>query len=246
MLVGNWICRAAFSAKARLRSNFFFSLFGIVRGDHVFELLLDGRGRVREHLRLRIDRRHHQGNTGGNRFIFGKILEAVLLGDRLELGLVSGIGTVRKYGALHHLFHYRRHVLLSGDKSLDVLLCQLDLRYRDPRRCAGREASENDGHSRNGETKHLVHGGAPSRCASGTPSGCGSASPQEERISLSAALPLLRQVYSMGWPLTVLSRPQAPTICLCQTVATYRAGVRLSVTEISPSKSGDECGIHPT
>src|SRR5262249_45336170 len=28
--------------------------------------------------------------------------------------------------------------------------------------------------------------------------------------------------------------------------ATYRAGVRLSVTETSPSKSGDECGIHPT
>src|SRR5262249_9729800 len=85
---------------------------------------------------------------GCNRFIFGKILEAVLLGDRLELGLVSGIGTVRKYGALHHLFHYRRHVLLSADESLDVLLCQLDLRYRDPRRCAGREATENDGHLR--------------------------------------------------------------------------------------------------
>src|SRR5262245_1554752 len=173
MLVGNWICRAAFSAKARLRSNFFFSLFGIVRGDHVFELLLDGRGRVREHLRLRIDRRHHQGNTGGNRFIFGKILEAVLLGDRLELGLVSGIGTVRKYGALHHLFHYRRHVLLSGDKSLDVLLCQLDLRYRDPRRCAGRESSENDGQAAMvrrsiwymAEPPHVAHPAPPQAAA---------------------------------------------------------------------------------
>src|SRR5262245_12572132 len=29
MLVGNWICRAAFNAKVRLRSNFFFSLFGM-------------------------------------------------------------------------------------------------------------------------------------------------------------------------------------------------------------------------
>src|SRR5262249_56479529 len=29
MLVGNWIGRAALSAKVRLRSNFFFSLFGI-------------------------------------------------------------------------------------------------------------------------------------------------------------------------------------------------------------------------
>src|SRR5437899_3787791 len=29
---------------------------------------------------------------------------------------------------------------------------------------------------------------------------------------------------SKSWPLTVLSRPQAPTICLCQAVTTYRAG----------------------
>ena len=140
---------------------FLFAVRNILRGGHVFELLPDSRRRVREHLRLRIDRRHHQGNTGGDRFIFGEILETVLFGDRLELGLVSGIGTARKYGALHHLFHYRRHVLLGGDESLDVLLRQLDLRDRDARRCAGREASENHGHSHNGETKHLIHGGTP-------------------------------------------------------------------------------------
>src|SRR5262249_304134 len=103
---------------------FLFAVRNILRGGHVFELLLDGRGRVREHLRLRIDRRHHQGNTGGDPFILGKILETVLFGDRLELGLVSGIGTPRKYDAWHHLFHYRRHVLLGGDESLDVLLRQ--------------------------------------------------------------------------------------------------------------------------
>src|SRR5262249_46524182 len=82
--------------------------------------------------------------------------ETVLLGDRLELGLVSGIGTVRKCRALHHLFHYRRHVLLSGDEFLDLLLCQLDLRYRDPRRCAGREANT----AMAAMAKHLVDGGA--------------------------------------------------------------------------------------
>jgi len=136
---------------------FLFAVRNILRGGHVFELLLDGRGRVREHLRLRIDRRRHQGNTGGDRFIFGKILETVLFGDRLELGLVSGIGTARKYGALHHLFHYRRHVLLGGDEFLDVLLRQFDLRYRNPRRCVGREVSENNGHNHTGETKHLIH-----------------------------------------------------------------------------------------
>jgi hypothetical protein len=82
-------------------------------------------------------------------------------------------------------------VPLSSDESLDVLLCQLDLRYRDPSRCAGRQASEKNGHSRNGETKHLVHGRAPHIAQS-----CGSTSSratlQEECVSLSAALPLLR------------------------------------------------------
>src|SRR6516162_2838940 len=150
---------------------FLFAVRKILRGGHVFELLLDGRGRVREHLRLRIDRRHHQGNTGGDRFILGKILETVLFGDRLELGLVSGIGTTRKYGAWHHLFHYRRHVLLGGDESLDVLLRQLNLRYRDPRRCVGREVSENNGHNHTGETKHLIHGGAPHLCPPAPASG---------------------------------------------------------------------------
>src|SRR5262249_21270547 len=150
---------------------FLFAVRNILRGGHVFELLLDGRGRVREHLRLRIDRRHHQGNTGGDRFILGKILETVLFGDRLELGLVSGNGTARKYGALHHLFHYRRHVLLGGDESHDVLLRQLDLRYRNPRRCVGREVSENNGHNHNGETKHLIHGGTPHVCPPAPASG---------------------------------------------------------------------------
>src|SRR5262249_46591094 len=136
----------------------------------------------------------HQGNTGGDRFIFGKILKTVLLCDRLELGLVSGIGTVRKYGALHHLFHYRRHVPLSGNESLDVLLCQLDLRYRDPRRCAGREASENNGHSRNGETKHMVHGGAP-------------------HVAHPAAPPQLRQRFISRWPKGGASRYRLLSRC---------------------------------
>src|SRR5262249_39191322 len=114
----------------------------------------------------------HQGNTGGNRFIFIKILETVLVGHRPELGLVSSIGTVRKDSALHHLLHYRRHVFLGRDECLDVLLRQLVLRYRGPCRCADREANESNGHRHNGETKHLVHGGtlhvakpAPSRAA---------------------------------------------------------------------------------
>src|SRR5262245_49632890 len=162
MLVGNWIGRAALSAKVRLRSNFFFSLFGIffaaVTSSSSCRMAVGGS--VNTFVCESIAE-HHQGNTGGDRFIFGEILETVLFGDRLELGLVSGIGTARKYGALHHLFHYRRHVLLGGDESLDVLLRQLDLRDRDARRCAGREASENNGHSHNGETKHLIHGGTP-------------------------------------------------------------------------------------
>ncbi len=106
------------------------------------------------------DRRHHHGNIGGDRFIFGKILEAVLPGDRLELGFVLGVGAVQKCRALP-LFHYRRHVLLGGDEPLDVLLRELDLRCLDLRRCAGREGSESNSYCHTGETKQPVHSKTP-------------------------------------------------------------------------------------
>jgi hypothetical protein len=68
---------------------------------YLFELFLDGRPWVGENFRLWIDRCRHQGNIGGNRLIFGKILEPMLLGDRVKLRFVLGVGVARKYRALH-------------------------------------------------------------------------------------------------------------------------------------------------
>jgi hypothetical protein len=57
-----------------------------------------------------------------------KFLKPCFLMMDLSSDLYLALSLSEKDRSLHHLFHYRRHVLFGGDKSLDVFLGQLYLR----------------------------------------------------------------------------------------------------------------------
>src|SRR5262249_33025808 len=134
MLVGNWIGSADLSASLSSLSNFFFSLFAIVLLALTCSssFLMAARGSANTFVCGSIAAITKE-ILAATASYSAKILEPVLLGDRVKLSFVLSVGVVRKYRALH-LFRYRRHVPLSSDEPLDVLLCELNLRCRDLRR----------------------------------------------------------------------------------------------------------------
>ena len=128
--------------RIQLREQFFlFSVRNCFISPDIFNLLLDRGLWINILLRFGIHGRHHPRDAVGNRLVLRKVRESVPLGDHLVFFSVLRVSLIQKCCA-EHFFCYGRHVLLSGDEPLDVLIVELNIRRHGLRGCLNRADDE--------------------------------------------------------------------------------------------------------